>query len=39
MPSNDFWVGFLLGTGLVLLIYFVYVLLTRARAKNSANPS
>jgi hypothetical protein len=38
MLSNNFWYGFLMGAGLVLLIAFVSLLLARARAKNGANP-
>jgi tetrahydromethanopterin S-methyltransferase subunit B len=39
MLSNNFWYGFLMGAGLVLLIAFVSLLLARVRAKNSANSS
>jgi hypothetical protein len=37
MLSNNFWWGFLLGAGLVFVIFFVSNLLARARAKNGAN--
>jgi hypothetical protein len=37
MLSNNFWYGFLMGAGLVLLIAFVSILMSRARAKNNAN--
>jgi hypothetical protein len=39
MLSNNFWWGFLLGAGLVFLIFFVSNLLARARAKSGAGPS
>jgi hypothetical protein len=34
MLSNNFWYGFLLGAGLVFLIFFVSNRVVRARAKN-----
>ena len=34
MLSNSFWYGFLLGAGLVFLIFFVSNRVVRARAKN-----
>jgi hypothetical protein len=36
MLSNNFWYGFLMGAGLVLLIGFVYTLISRARANHSS---
>lgn len=35
MLSNDFWYGFLLGAGLVFLIFFASHRIIRARAKSS----
>jgi hypothetical protein len=36
MLSNNFWYGFLMGAGLVLLVGFVSTLILRARAKSAA---
>ena len=36
MLSNNFWYGFLMGAGLVLLIGFVSTLISRARANHSS---
>jgi hypothetical protein len=36
MLSNNFWYGFLLGVGLVFLVFLVSKLIVRARAMNSA---
>jgi hypothetical protein len=36
MLSNNFWYGFLMGAGLVLLIGLVSTLVSRARAKSAA---
>jgi hypothetical protein len=38
MFSNNFWYGFLMGAGLVLLIGFVSTLISRARSKSAALP-
>ena len=35
MLSNEFWYGFLLGVGLVFLIFLVTRLLAKARSKNA----
>jgi hypothetical protein len=34
MLSNDFWYGFLLGLGLVFLVFLVSRLMAKARSKN-----
>jgi hypothetical protein len=34
MLSNSFWYGFLIGVGLVFLVYFVTTLIARARTKK-----
>jgi prolipoprotein diacylglyceryltransferase len=34
MFSNEFWYGFLLGVGLVFLVFLVTRLLAKARSKN-----
>jgi hypothetical protein len=36
MFSNNFWYGFLMGAGLLLLFGFVSTLLSRARANYSS---
>jgi hypothetical protein len=35
MFSNEFWRGFLMGGGLVFLVFYVTVLITRNRKKGS----
>jgi hypothetical protein len=36
MLSNNFWYGFLMGAGLVLLVGLVSTLISRTRAKHSS---
>ena len=37
MLSNSFWYGFLMGVGLVFLVFAVSRLIVRARAKKRSN--
>jgi hypothetical protein len=37
MFSSDFWYGFAIGLGLVLLVFVVTRLIARARAKKGGN--